>query len=253
MLRVVIIGTGNVATHLCNAFSQTEEVAVVQVVGRNKEQLKKFPDFMSPSHTFTAIAEADVYVIAVKDEAIPRVSTYLSAKKGIVVHTSGAMAMDCLAATNRGVFYPLQTFTVGRAVDFSAIPLCIEAQNPTSLAVVQQLAGTLSKKVYEITSEQRKMLHLAAVFVNNFSNHLYYIGEMLCQQEGLPFALLQPLLLETALKVQSLSPTEAQTGPARRGDQKSIQTHLNRLHNTPYTELYTAFSNAIQQRYEKKL
>lgn len=253
MLRVVILGTGNVATHLFAAFSQLDTVAVVQVVGRSENALKKFSSSTAVSQNFNCIAEAEVYVIAVADDAIPQVSSYLSHKKDIVVHTSGAMPMDCLAPENRGVFYPLQTFTAGKPVDFTSIPIGIEAKKQSSLTVLRQLAEALSQTVYEIDSKQRKTLHLAAVFVNNFTNHLYHIGEMLCQQEGVSFELLRPLILETAQKVQSLSPAEAQTGPARRGDQNSMQAHRTLLSNKAHAELYTLFSKAIQHHYAKKL
>lgn len=253
MIHIVILGTGNMATQLLNAFSQSEKVRVIQVVGRNVNALKKISNSTTISHNFARIAEADVYIIAVKDSAIYEVSTYLSHKKGIVVHTSGAMNMDELAAENRGVFYPLQTFTTGKQVDFASIPICIEARNSNSLTILQQIAGELSKKVYKINSEQRKNIHLAAVFINNFSNYLYYIGETLCKENSVPFELLHPLILETAQKVQSLSPREAQTGPARRGDKKSIQEHLSLLHKPVHTEIYKTFTQAIQQIYEEEL
>lgn len=253
MLRVAILGTGNIAIHLLKAFLQSETIEVVQVVGRNTERVQKFSGSTSVSYKFTQIAEADVYLIAVKDDAIPEVSAHLTHAKGIVAHTSGARTIDCLAAKNRGVFYPLQTFTEGKPVNFASVPICIEAQNSTSLATLQQLAEALSKKVHTINSEKRKKLHLAAVFVNNFSNHLYCIGQSLCQQQGLPFSLLRPLILETAQKIQSLSPLQAQTGPARRGDKKSIQEHLSLLRNPTHVELYQLLTKAIQQAYEEEL
>lgn len=253
MLRTVIIGTGHVATHLFHAFYGANTVEVVQVVGRRESSLAKFAGAVAVSHNFEQLADADLYLIAVKDDAIAQVSAHLTHKKGLVAHTAGAMPMHCLLPENRGVFYPLQTFTAGQPVDFATIPICLEAQNKASLGILQQLAATITEKVYEIDSEQRKKLHLAAVFVNNFTNHLYNIGETLCQQAHLPFDLLRPLILETAQKVQSLSPTQAQTGPARRGDQKSIQAHLSLLANPIHAELYKKISQAIQKHYEEEL
>ncbi|UII79805.1 Rossmann-like and DUF2520 domain-containing protein [Flagellimonas sp. CMM7] len=253
MLSIVIVGTGNVARHLFNAFAESREVKVVQVVGRNKNCLERFSKMCAISNDFAQIATADVYIIAVKDDAIAKVSQSLTSKKGIVVHTSGAVEMDSLESSNRGVFYPLQTFTMGKTLDFKSIPICIEAKQDTAITVLRMLGEAISDKVHEITSAQRKKLHLAAVFANNFTNHLYRISESICLEEGLSFELLQPLILETAQKVQSITPKDAQTGPARRGDKKSIQNHLNLLKDKKQTELYTLFSEAIKKVYEEEL
>lgn len=253
MLSIVIVGTGNVARHLFNAFAESREVKVVQVVGRNKNCLERFSKMCTISNDFAQIATADVYIIAVKDDAIAKVSQSLTSKKGIVVHTSGAVEMDSLESNNRGVFYPLQTFTIGKTLDFKSIPICIEAKQDSALTVLRMLGEAISEKVHEITSAQRKKLHLAAVFANNFTNHLYRISESICLEEGLSFELLQPLILETAQKVQSITPKDAQTGPARRGDKKSIQNHLNLLKDKKQTELYTLFSEAIKKVYEEEL
>ncbi|SDQ80335.1 Rossmann-like and DUF2520 domain-containing protein [Flagellimonas zhangzhouensis] len=253
MLNVVILGTGNLAKHVFGAFSKSGKVQVVQLVGRNQESLKDFATQTTTSDDFYSILDADVYVIAVKDDAIAEVSSYLKDKKGIVVHTSGVVEMSAIEPENRGVFYPLQTFTKGKAVDFSTIPICIEADAPQSLETLRILAETISEKVHEIDSEQRKKLHLAAVFVNNFTNYLYGVGEEICLEEGLPFDLLQPLIMETAEKVQTLSPKEAQTGPARRNDEKSMASHLELLKNEKHIAIYKLLSEAIKQAYEKEL
>lgn len=253
MLNVVILGTGNLATHLSRAFSKTSETQVVQLVGRNPESLSWFSGLAPTTTDFGSIADADVYIVAVKDDAIAEVSKHLSGKKGVVVHTSGAMEMDYIQQENRGVFYPLQTFTKGKDVDFTNIPVCVEANIPESLDALRSLAGSISQNVHEIDSNQRKKLHLAAVFVGNFTNYLYGIGEEICIKEGLSFDLLKPLIMETAQKIQSMSPKEAQSGPARRNDQKSIQNHLKLLENNRHTALYTLMSEAIKQLYEEKL
>lgn len=253
MLSIVIVGTGNVAKHLFNAFAKSEEVKIVQVVGRNQNSLEGFSNIVPFSNDFTQIATADVYIIAVKDDAIAKVSQSLASKKGIVAHTSGSVEMDSIVSINRGVFYPLQTFTKDKSLDFKSIPICIEAKQNEALKVLQMLGEAISEKVCVITSDQRKKLHLAAVFANNFTNHLYSISESICLQEGLSFELLQPLILETAKKIQSISPKEAQTGPARRNDIKSIQNHLSLLEDKKQTELYILFSEAIKKRYEEEL
>jgi len=253
MHTVVILGTGNLAEHLCNTFSSVDKVKLVQVYGRNPEKLKKFDTYAATCTNPTEIKDADIYIIAVKDDAISSVSELLSNKKGIVVHTSGAVEMESIQHKNKGVFYPLQTFTADNPTDFHDIPICIEAKEIASLTILNHLACTISNTVHKITSAQRKKLHLAAVFVNNFTNHLYSIGEDICVEEGLPFSLLHPLIRETAEKLKTMSPKTAQTGPARRGDEKSIEKHLSLLKNKKQSELYTLLSEAIKTTYEKEL
>ncbi|MGN7514204.1 MAG: Rossmann-like and DUF2520 domain-containing protein [Allomuricauda sp.] len=253
MLRIVILGTGNLAKHLYDAFTRAKDIYVVQVVGRNQEDLQQFSEYAAITNNFNAIADADVYVIAVKDDAITDVSNYLSNKKGIVAHTSGAVSLSAIQTTNKGVFYPLQTFTKGKAVEFSNIPICIEAEEKDSLETLRTLAASISENVHHIDSDQRKKLHLAAVFVNNFTNYLYHVGEELCLEEGLSFELLKPLILETANKVQIMSPTEAQTGPARRNDVKSMGNHLELLNKEEHSTLYKLLSQAIKQAHEEEL
>ena len=253
MLKIVILGTGNLAKHLYTAFLKADGVDVVQVVGRNQTELEHFSEHANNSNDFTSIEDADVYLIAVKDDAITEVSNYLSNKKGIVVHTSGATDLNAIKPENRGVFYPLQTFTKGKIVDFSSIPICIEVEERESLETLRKLAGSISQNVHHIDSEQRKKLHLAAVFVNNFTNYLYGVGEELCLEEGLSFDLLKPLILETAEKVRTISPKEAQTGPASRNDEKSMESHLELLNNKEHITLYKLLSQAIKQAHEEEL
>ena len=253
MLSVVILGTGNLARHLFQVFSKTEHVQVVQVVGRNEKRLAQHFGDTIASSDFDSIEDADIYIVAVSDRAIGDVSQFLQNKKGLVVHTSGATEMDVIQNDNRGVFYPLQTFSAGRPADFRGIPIGIEAHKKESLSILQELGDSISDKVHKIDSEQRKKLHLAAVFVNNFTNHFYHIGEEICASAGLSFDLLKPLILETAEKIQSMSPSQAQTGPARRNDTSSIQEHLMLLEDQKQIELYTLCSEAIKEVYEKEL
>jgi len=253
MQDVVVLGTGNIAEHLCRAFSASKSVQLKQVYGRNASSLKKFGSFTETCNDPKDIKEADIYLLAVSDTAIASVSKLISHKTGIVAHVSGAISISVIAAENSGVFYPLQTFTKGKTLDFKPIPLCIEGNNKTSFKQLNRLAHAVSDQVHEISSDQRKKLHLAAVFANNFTNHLYTISEEICADSSIPFSLLHPLVMETAEKIKSISPKDAQTGPARRGDQKSIQNHLELLKTKKQTELYTIFSQAITKMYEKKL
>ncbi|NVN19275.1 DUF2520 domain-containing protein [Muricauda sp. HICW] len=253
MLKIVIFGTGNLAKHLYTAFLKADGVDVVQVVGRNVKELQQFSEYSTISNDFNAIIDADVYLIAVKDDAISEVSEFLMDKNGIVAHTSGAISLNTIQAANKGVFYPLQTFTKDKEVDFSNIPICIESEGKDSFETLNTLSKSISENVHYIDSEQRKKLHLAAVFVNNFTNYLYSVGEELCLEEGLSFDLLKPLIMETAHKIQNMSPQDAQTGPARRNDIKSMKSHQELLNKKEHITLYKLLSQAIIQAHEEEL
>ncbi len=250
MLNVVIIGTGNLARHLFDSFSACPKIDIVQVVGRNSKALGYFEKSAATSTDFKNIADAAIFIIAVSDTAIPSVSKYLANKKGLVLHTSGSVSINALSGHHRyGVFYPLQTFTKDRKVAMDSVPFCLEAHDETDLDLLKKLTAQLSEKAYEVDSEQRKVLHLAAVFVNNFTNHLYHIGNEICNEKGLAFEILQPLIQETMAKTVQLTPYEAQTGPARRGDLETIEKHLEQLENSGYKEVYGILSKSIGKLY----
>jgi predicted short-subunit dehydrogenase-like oxidoreductase (DUF2520 family) len=244
MIKVILLGSGNVATHLFQAFSKANEVEVVQVFSRTIS--KDFPETLQTSD-FSKITEADVYIICVSDSAISSVSSQLLFENRLVVHTSGSSDLNLLdSKNNKGVFYPLQTFTKNKAVDFSEIPICLEAENVSDYNFLEKVAKSISKNIYDISSEQRKALHVSAVFVCNFANHLYTIGNTICLENNIPFDILQPLIKETAQKIQSLSPNEAQTGPAVRNDQKTIEKHIDFLTNENLKEIYKILTKSIQ-------
>lgn len=253
MLSLVIIGTGNVATHLYSAFLNTEGVIIKQVFGRNQEHLKYFSERSNTTSIADDIIEADIYLVAVSDNAIEPVSQTIPYKKGIVAHTSGSVPMSEILHQRKGVFYPLQTFTKDKEINFEKIPICIEAHETEDLILLKHLAGLLSGSVYEVRSEQRKKLHLAAVFANNFSNHLFQIAKEICEKEMLPFELLRPLIIETAEKLRNLDPKDAQTGPARRNDLLTMQKHLEELDNPLHKKIYQLLSESIKETYEKEL
>ncbi|MDE1207083.1 Rossmann-like and DUF2520 domain-containing protein [Tenacibaculum larymnensis] len=247
MIKVAIIGGGNVATHLANAFSKTNEVSLVQVYARNIEQVEHLKEVTSITNSIELLTKADVYIIAVSDDAIGDVSRKIEQKNGLVVHTSGSVAIQSLQNTGRkGIFYLLQSFSKDKKVDFNKIPFCLEAENEEDLQLLETLAKTIGKKIYRINSEQRKRLHVAAVFVNNFTNHMYKIGADICNEHQVPFEVLLPLIQETAQKITELSPDAAQTGPAKRNDQKTIQDHLALL-NAEQQEIYKLITKSIQQ------
>lgn len=244
MIKVILLGSGNVATHLFQAFSKANGVEVVQVFSRTIS--KDFPETLQTSD-YNEIKAADVYIICVSDSAISSVSSQLSFENRLVVHTSGSTDINVLDSKNRkSVFYPLQTFTKNKSVDFSQIPICIETEVPTDFEIIEKLAKSVSNSVYLINGNQRKALHISAVFVCNFANHLYTIGNTICVENNIPFEILHPLIEETAKKIKSLSPSEAQTGPAVRNDQKTIEKHINFLTNENQKEIYKILTKSIQ-------
>ena len=246
MIKVVIIGSGNVAHHLISAFAKSDAVAVIQNFVRTKEHATHLLDSNKITTNIKALAEADVYIISVSDNAITEVSSQLNFQNKLVVHTSGNIAMNDLDDKNRkGVFYPLQTFSKIKEVNFNEIPICLEAQNDNDKQILETIAKSISDKVFSINSQQRKGLHVAAVFVNNFTNHLYQIGNDICQKSNIPFEILHPLIQETANKIQTLSPNDAQTGPAKRNDTQTINDHLNFLTDENQKEIYKLLTKSI--------
>jgi len=253
MLQIVIIGTGNVASHLFKAISNSKEAKNVQIYGRKQSSLQQFEKKTSVTTDLTNIKEADLYIIAVNDDAVYEVSRLIKNKNGLVVHTSGSISINVLPSERKGVFYPLQTFSKDRAIDFSVVPICLEANSDNDLKLLRTLAQTLSDSVFTINSEQRKKLHLAAVFVNNFTNHFYQIGEKICADEAIPFDILKPLISETSQKISDMSASQAQTGPAKRNDIETMQAHLDMLKNPLHKKLYQLLSESIRISHEEKL
>jgi len=254
MINVSFLGFGNVGYHLCNSLIKESGITIIQIYNRSSITLPTKFAPISFTTKLSEIKDADIYIIAVPDDAIESFSESLPFKNKLVVHTSGGADINKLSKHNkRGVLYPLQTFTKNKTVAFKDIPICIEAENDSDLALIRKLGERISEKVVEIKSEDRARLHLAAVFVNNFVNYIYQVSEAIVTKEGLDFDLLKPLILETAHKIEVLSPKEVQTGPAKRNDLKTIEKHLHLLDNSPHKVLYQQITKAIQDTYGKKL
>jgi predicted short-subunit dehydrogenase-like oxidoreductase (DUF2520 family) len=246
MFKIIIIGSGNVATHLIQAFSENETVDLIQVFARKKENLLSFIAPGKIIDNLSDLKEADLYIIAVSDDAIEQVANQISFENKLVVHTSGSYDFSWISNKNRkGVFYPLQTFSKNKAVDFKTIPLCLEAENEADYAVLEKIAKSVSDKVYQINYRQRQSLHVAAVFVNNFVNHLYHIGSEICDNNQVDFGILKPLIEETANKINQLPPKEAQTGPAKRQDFNTIERHLNFISDDNQKNIYQMLTQSI--------
>ena len=246
MIRVSIIGSGNVAQHLIVAFSKTTDIELVQVFARKDAAVAHLTSPDKIYTNFNDIIAADLFIIAITDDAITEVSAAIPFSNELVVHTSGSVSIEAIDNKNRpGVFYPLQTFSKSKEVDFKTIPICIETKNEKDFQILEKVAKSISNTVYKINSEQRKALHIAAVFVCNFVNHLYQIGNNICIKNDLPFDILKPLIQETANKILTLSPNQAQTGPAKRKDTQTINAHLSFLSDENQKEIYKMLTKSI--------
>jgi predicted short-subunit dehydrogenase-like oxidoreductase (DUF2520 family) len=256
-MRVVLIGAGNVAHHLGSVIIRNGH-RVIQVYNRTQSSAKKLSSILSCDFT-TKVPEIDrtgeLYIIALKDDAISEFIKSLTFSPKLIVHTSGSCSIDVFPKElNGGVLYPLQTFSKANKRTPSVIPFCIEARDRKSLSVIRKFSRSLSDMVYEKTSEEREKIHLCAVIVNNFTNHLFTLSEKILSSEQTAFDILRPLIMETALKVQDGKPSMMQTGPARRGDSKIIKEHLALLNKYPgIKKIYKTISDSIASEYDVKL
>jgi len=255
--KIAMLGAGNVATHMALAFKNAG-LEVLQVYSRtfaSAEALASKVGCAATSELGKLTSQADLYVISVSDDAIPGLAGQFPFQDKLLVHTSGTTAMDLLdVATRRtGVFYPLQTFSKEVAVNFNEVPLCLEAARTEDYSLLEDLAERLSHTVAEVSSKERRQVHVAAVFACNFVNHMYAIAADLLEDNDLSFDLLKPLLRETARKVMHTPPQNAQTGPARRNNRQVIETHLRMLDANPgYREIYNFVSESIINRYQEE-
>lgn len=252
-MDVVLLGSGNVATHLGRALL-TAGHRIKQVYSRTEEHAQALAAILDAVVTtdLAAIdAQADVYIISVKDDALAGVAAQLPPTlRGVVVHTAGSVDMDVFAgyAVDYGVLYPLQTFSKSTPVDFSSVPIAVEASGEAVLLRLEALAGNLSNRVFRCDSKQRLSLHTAAVFACNFTNHFYAIAADILNKHDLDFDLIRPLVLETAQKVMKHPPKEVQTGPAVRNDARTMEKHLELLETNPtLAQLYLLISERIKK------
>ena len=255
--RIVMIGSGNVATHLSIALSQNNK-KIVQIISKTEQNAKILADKVGCAYTAKiedTVKDADIYIMAVSDNSIGIIAESFPHKEALIVHTAGSVSMDVLspAGSNYGVFYPLQTFTKDLKLDYSSIPFCIEASKHDIKEKLKTLASDISSSVYEINLRERQILHIAAVFACNFTNHLYSIAADILQSKELPFDILRPLIEETARKAVMMHPDKAQTGPAARNDSFTINKHLEELNQfSDYQKIYTFISQSILKNSQKE-
>nr|WP_321486643.1 DUF2520 domain-containing protein [uncultured Draconibacterium sp.] len=256
-LKICVVGAGNLATQLSEAFAKTG-YKIVQVYSRTEESAKQLADRLQTNFTTSTESitkEADIYFVALKDSAVDQVLSKVEFGDKLLVHCSGSLPMNILSSysDNYGVFYPLQTFSKNRKVDFKKIPIFLEASSEENLNILEEIAHEVSESVTRLNSEKRKSLHIAAVFACNFSNHCYAMAAKYLERKDLSFEILRPLIMETAQKVQELHPKDAQTGPAIRFDENIINAHLNELNEMPdLQELYNSISKSIFEHHQEK-
>ena len=254
MLSIILIGAGNVASHLFKALNKAHNITIQQWYNRDISKLHSYQNVVEITNDINNLKEADIYIIAVTDDAIQSISEELPFSDRFIVHTSGAIGLHTLNKKNRrGVFYPLQTFTKDQDLDFSDVPICIETGKKEDLHILKNLAEALNCKYYRVNSEQRSSLHLAAVFVNNFVNQLYRVGHEITESKSVDFNILKPLIKETANKIEALSPYMSQTGPAKRNDRKTIKKHLKILEKDIHKDIYELMTKSIKLTHGKKL
>lgn len=255
-LKFVFIGAGNLATHLSKRLKQ-QGFDVLQVYSRTEKSAKELAGKIDAGFTNSLKAiskEADIYVIALKDSAYNDVLPQIEFGNKLVVHCSGSMPMSVLEnfAKNVGVIYPLQTFSKKREINFAEIPVFVEGNSENNEKQLIEIARKISDSISVMDSEKRLFLHIAAVFACNFVNHFYFRASEVLSEKNIPFDVLKPLIMETALKVQEMEPSTAQTGPAVRFDEKVINKHLEALEfDSKARELYNSISKSIFEFHKK--
>ncbi|TCO08748.1 Rossmann-like and DUF2520 domain-containing protein [Natronoflexus pectinivorans] len=252
--RIVVIGAGNVATHLTIALKNAG-FSIVQVYSRdiaNAEVLAVMAEASAIDNLKQLDVTADMYILSVSDGAIETIALEMPLVKGVVVHTAGSVPMDVLNRFNLyGVLYPFQTFTKDKELDFKKVPVLVEGNISHSKNVIMGVAQHISTRVQKADGEHRKALHVAAVFACNFVNHLYVLADELLEKQGMEFSLLEPLIRETTSKALSIKPLHAQTGPARRNDKQVMRMHQESLNGeTFHHDIYALISESIIRTYE---
>lgn len=248
-MQTVIIGSGNVAYHLAKASIQNG-ISLAQIFGRNEKELQKISSELNISYSTENLQDADLYIICVSDNSVDDVSKIIAKKDCLVAHTSGSLPKEILTGEYRkSSFYPLQTFSKTKNLDYKKIPFFIETENEEDQRILTDLASKISDNVMESTHEKRKYIHLTAVFACNFVNHLFARAKEISDAQEIPFDYFLPLINETVQKISEIEPKSAQTGPAVRNDKRILELHEQLLKDESL-EIYKTMNHSIKKMYE---
>lgn len=252
-MKIVIIGSGNVAYHLSKAFSQNG-IPIAQIFGRNEKDLKEISDELNIPFSTSNLEDADFYILAVNDDSTAEVSKLITNENCLVAHTSGSLEKEILEGNYRKAsFYPLQTFSKTKTLVYNEIPFFLETENVDDFKLMINLAQKISTKVLKSNFEQRKYIHLTAVFACNFTNHLFAKAKEISDSQQIPFDYFFPLIKETVDKIYKIEPKLAQTGPAFRGDDKILESHEKLIVDKDAKAIYKTINSSIKDMYKNEL
>ncbi len=249
-MNINIIGSGNIASQFVKKFNENSQVKISQWYSRS---FKKSNDNngIIKINKLKDLKKADINFLMVSDNVINKISKQIN-NKTFTVHSSGTISIKELNNNGgKGVFYPIQTFTKGKDVEFKNMPICIESSNKSDYLKLENLVKLLGSKPVSMNSNKRKYLHLSATIINNFTNHLYANAEDICIENNIPFSIFESLIIETSSKSNNYSPKNIQPGPAKRNDRITINKHLELLENKSFKKVYKTVTESIIKYYEK--
>ncbi|HQC06672.1 MAG TPA: DUF2520 domain-containing protein [Kaistella chaponensis] len=249
-MKIAILGSGNVAYHLAKMFKE-KNIPISQIFGRNEKDLQEISEQFEIPFSTTELADAELYFIAVNDDAVAAISKNIKNQNSLVAHTSGSLPKEILEGNYRKAsFYPLQTFSKSKMLQYSEIPFFVEAENEEDSQILENLALKISEKVMKSDYEKRKYIHLTAVFACNFVNHLFARAKEISDSQQIPFHYFLPLIKETTSKIEKIEPKLAQTGPAIRNDEKILQLHEALITEEEHLKIYQVMNESIKKMYE---
>ena len=247
MTKVVLLGAGNLAFHFYRQFMQSDEINLIQWYNRSLKKVDFAKNKLAVTNQISQLKTADLYLICVSDDAIETVSENIQSE-GLIAHCAGGVPLNRLkGSSRRAVFYPLQSFTKERDLSFEKLPFCIETSHPNDQPLLKNLAKSLGGDPHLFNSENRALIHMIAVFINNFGNHILHLVSELSKKHNIPFHFYNLLINETYQKAMDIGPENSQTGPAIRQDKKTINKHLEMLTDQNLKNLYLNLTSSIQK------
>jgi len=250
MIKIILLGAGNVGHHLSKAFNKSTQIDLVQWYSRDNSKVSYNDIDTEIINDLSKIKSADIYIISISDSYVGEISKKLNVSEKLVVHTSGSLGLSIIDEKNRrGVFYPLQTLSKNKEIELAKVPICIESENNKDLVLLETISKYIGCKTYKIDYNERKILHLAAIFSNNFVNHMFTIAKEILDDKNLDFNILKPLINETVDKIHKLDPENAQTGPAIRNNNEILLNHINTLKKDDHKKLYELMTKLIKDKY----